>query len=371
MKNNNYTSKITKIVHVVVTMDRGGIETLLMSLLRTMDSSQIQMDFIVHGGTIGVYEDEIKALGGRIHRVRAVRKPWDFFLWQKELYNIFKNEKYDGVHCHLEQESRLVLKQAKRANIPMRIAHSHSTSSQRRGLKKLICRGIELTAPWKATHFFGCSHLAGEWLFGKKITESHKFTFFKNGICTEKFRFDPIQRENTRAEFKIEKNDILLGHVGRMTPEKNHIFMIELLKKLPSQYKLIFVGDGHLRQNLEKIVQENFLEERVTFTGIRADTEKIYNAFDIFILPSLYEGLPVVGIEAQVNGLRCLLSNSITPEVQLSEHLTYLPLLLDDWVEKIQTSSLERKILPTPTLNTWDIHNIGLWLQNFYQKQGD
>lgn len=361
-------SKI-KILQIVVTMGRGGIETMLMNHLRLIDKTKFQIDFLVHGNIHGEYEDEIRALGSQIHRVRAVRKPWDLWLWRRELYRIFKEGKYDGVHSHLEQESRIILKEAKRAGVPLRIAHSHSTNSLRGPLKKAVCKWIELTTPWEATHFFGCSHWAGEWLFGKDITASPRFTFFRNAIDIHKFQYSEDARAKLRTKFNFLQTDTILGHVGRMTPEKNHIFMLELIRKLPSQYKLLFVGDGPLKPQIQQKISEYNLSERVTLTGSIADTATYYQGMDIFILPSLFEGLPVVGIEAQSAGLPCFFAKAITPELKVTPYAEYLPQDIDVWTQKIyDTQPRTREVQSLETsLEDWDVHCNTLWLENFYE----
>lgn len=361
-----------RILQIVVVMDRGGIETMLMNHYRQIDRSKVQFDFLVHGDKRGVYEEEILALGGRIYRVRAVKTPLDLIRWQQELYTIFKMGLHAVVHAHLEPETRLILRQAKRAGIPVRIAHSHSTRSLRPLLKRLIGKCFEWFVPWEATQFFAASRMAGEWLFGAPICESDRFQVFKNAIDCEAFRFKSETRAQKRAELALE-NELTLIHVGRFSPEKNHTFLIDILAEIVKQKPdtlLLLVGNGSLEAEIQAKAVSLGLEMNVRFLGSRGDVSELMQAADIFLLPSLYEGLGIVAIEAQTSGLPTLLSSKVPQEAWISPLAESLPLIsCQIWAKKIAGLTLPTKrehLAEEVTTQGWDIRKHSEWLQEFY-----
>lgn len=358
-------------------MDRGGIETMLMNHYRRIDRSKIQFDFLVHGERHGEYEDEIRALGGRIHRIRKVKTPLDLWLWQKELYTLFKKEKYKIVHAHLEQETRLIMRQAERAGVQCRISHSHNTSSCRPLLKKAVGKIIEILTPWACTDFFACSILAGKWQFGETIVKDPRFKLFKNAVDCAKFKFSETRRKEMRESLQLSQNQITICHVGRFSEQKNHLFLIDIFHKLTlkkTNAVLLLIGDGPMRQKNSEKISTLGLESNVHFLGLRNDVDAIMQASDVFCLPSLYEGLPVAAVEAQSAGLPCLLSDTITPEVEITDLLHYLPLNASPeiWADAlIQKASIpHRDTYREMSGAGWDIVENTRWLENFYLKNG-
>lgn len=310
-----------RILQIVSYMQRRGLETLLMNCMRRMDRSVVQFDFIVHRQFRADYDDEIEALGGRIYRLPRLN-PFDP-RYKKALRDFFRDHpEYRIVHCHLDCMSALPLAAAKEAGVPVRIAHAHS-SSQDRDLKYLLKRHYMKKIPAAATHFFACSDEAGRWMFpGQSVR------LIRNGIDTAAFAFDPETRTAMRRE--LELGDALtLGHVGRLIGVKNHGFLLEVfaaLHALRPDAQLLLVGNGPLEEKLKQQTRQLGLQDHVRFLGVRADVADVMQAMDVFVLPSLYEGLSLTSVEAQAAGLPCIFADTVTTECQMTEQVRFLPL---------------------------------------------
>ncbi|PGM87436.1 glycosyltransferase family 1 protein [Bacillus cereus] len=359
-----------RVLHVVVNMNRGGAETLIMNLYRNIDRSKVQFDFLTCKE--GVFDEEIVKLGGNIHRIpyvtdvghRGYIKALDTFFYSHPQYKI--------VHSHMDKMSGFVLRSAKKAGIPVRIAHSHSTSSEGGTIAKVYKWYAGASIIPCATHFLACSIAAAQWLFPDRASTTE---IFKNGIECAKFAFSSEIREQVRKELKLHKDAFVIGHVGRFAYPKNHTFLIDIFAQLiESRPKsiLLLVGDGPLRVEMEKKVEKLNLTNRVKFLGIRSDINRLLQAFDIFVFPSIYEGLPVTLIEAQGAGLPCVISDNITQDVDLGLDLVEQCSLLDvrEWIGKLQ-SIADRKISRSIAQfelaeKGYDIKNITGFTQKFY-----
>lgn len=334
-------------------MKRGGIESFMMNYYRRIDSSKIKIDFLVHGYEKGEFDDEILSKGSKILHVPTKSK--HPFKYRKELYRIFSTGEYDIVHSHCDAISGWILKIAAKAGVPIRIAHSHNTATLTHNVLKLwINEYYKKQIPQYATHLFACSQAAGEWMFGI----NSNFRVIPNAIELEKFAYDPLSRNQIREKYGCLDN-IIVGHVGRFDYQKNHKFIVEMWKEIQcshTNYKLMLVGDGELRNEIEAMIADAGISDSVMLVGVQENTAPYYSAFDKFILPSHFEGLPVVAIEAQANGLPCVLSTNITNEVCLTNLVERLDIKQSDpWVraltenEELQTrshdSSHARKII--------------------------
>ena len=326
-----------RILHVVTSMNRAGLETMLMNYYRAIDRSKIQFDFLVHRDKEGDYDNEIKPMGGRIYHLPSIsfahlidynKKACDFFVNHPE---------YSIVHSHLDSLSALPLAAAKKANISTRIAHSH-TSNFDSGLKKPIRNMTKRLIPKYATDFFGCSDEAIEFMFGKRAAKNG--IVINNAIDTSKFTFNKKTRKKIRKEFSLSDSNFVIGHVGRFNYPKNHEFIVsvfnELLKEEPSA-KLILVGDGENKSTIEKQISDLGISKSVIMTGIRNDIHDIMQAMDVFLMPSRYEGLPVVSIEAQASGLPCVFSDVVTAGLDITGNCRFISLKLNakEWAEVI------------------------------------
>ncbi|MEH7096688.1 glycosyltransferase family 1 protein [Neobacillus vireti] len=359
-----------RILHVVVNMNRGGAETLIMNLYRNIDRNKIQFDFLTCKE--GVFDGEIKEMGGKIHRIPYITDV-GHFKYIQELNKFFeKNKHYKIVHSHMDKMSGLVLRSANRAGIPIRISHSHNTSSEGGVAAKFYKWYIGKYIIANATNFLSCSNKAAEWLFKRKSNLSETL---KNGIEFEKFTFSEEARESIRKELNIE-NKFVIGHVGRFNRQKNHIFLMKILNEinnLNNECILILVGDGPLRAEVEKQVNELKLAAKVMFLGERSDINHLLQGFDIFVFPSLHEGLPVSLIEAQAAGLPCFISDVISDEVDLGANLIRFESLETgpgSWAQKLLTFSkiaIRNNDVATFIKNKgYDIRKTALWLEEFY-----
>lgn len=314
-----------RILQIVTKMNLGGIENMIMNFYRNIDRSKFQFDFLVQGKEEGYFDKEIISLGGKIFSIHRINffKP---YIYEQEVYDfLIKHPEYEIVHSHLNAFNKLSLKAAKKANVSDRIAHSH-TSKIDVNLKNLYKNLIKIGINKYTTQNLACSKEAGEWLYGKK----NKFTVLKNAIDINRFIFNEEKRKIIRMQLGINENDIVIGHVGRFFKPKNHKFLIEIFnefQKLTVNSKLLLVGSGELQDKIVNQINELKLNDKIILAGNRKNIEDYYNAMDLFVFPSLYEGLGMVLIEAQINGLNCLTSKDVVPsEVNITEHVKFVPL---------------------------------------------
>lgn len=356
-----------RILHVVTYMGRGGLETMLMNYYRNMDRTKIQFDFLVHRDFEADYDLEILSLGGKIYHVPRLN-PFDRN-YIKTIDNFFNiHNEYKIVHSHLDCMSGIPLKYAKKNGIPIRIAHAH-TKSQDKNLKYPIKLVAKQMIPQYATKLFACGNEAGSWMF-----HGRKFNILNNAIDAEKYQYNEKIRTKCREQLKLH-NQLVVGHVGRFSPPKNHDFLIEifyeLLKKKPNS-KLLLIGDGEGRKLIEKKAIRLGIKNQVLFLGVRSDVSQLMQAIDVFVFPSLYEGLPVTLIEAQAAGLPCLISNQVPLECKMTD-LVHVKKLSDDasiWADKIlDLSKKERKNTMSYIKECgYDIHVNAQRLQSYYLR---
>ena len=366
-----------RVLHVLGGVFRhGGTEAFIMNYYRHIDRSTVQFDFVVHGFEKGVYDDEIAELGGKIYQVPLKSK--NYFGNIKALKAIFNTGKYNIVHSHMDAMGMVVLKTAKKCGIPIRISHSHNTDHQTTNkLQYALHEHARKNIIKYATHFFACSKAAGKWLYGEDIIKSSNYQIIKNAIDFDNFCFDEDMRAQIRSKYHLRSEDIAFGHIGRFSEQKNHMFLLdvfyEILKFTPTA-KLFLIGDGHLLKQVEERIIKLDIINNVHLLGLRKDTFEILNAFDIFLLPSLYEGLPVVLTEAQANGLQCFVSDTITDEIDLLNAVTFIS--LDEspgkWADKIIKSydgKLDRAVKKDDFASTgYEIQTATKDLQDFYLR---
>lgn len=351
-------------------MNRGGAETLIMNLYRNIDRSKIQFDFLTCKE--GVFDSEIKNLGGQIYQIPYISDVghWEYV---RELKNFFiANAHYKIVHSHLDKMSGLVLRAAKQAGIPIRISHSHNTRSEGGRVARLYKWFVGNYIVPNSTHLVACSSDASNWLFKEKKTST---MILNNGIDPDKFIFSSEIRKTIRNELNIEDTQFVLGHVGRFNDQKNHLFLLDVFSQFNSEEKnsvLILVGDGDLRPEIEKKIKDLNLEGKVQLLGIRSDINHVLQAFDLFIFPSLHEGLPVSLVEAQGAGLPCVISDHISQEVDLGFKLIEYASLSNQssWLEKIKnikSTQIDRNgVLDLLLKSGFNIRNTAGFLEDYY-----
>lgn len=373
-----------RVLQVFTIMNRGGAESMIMNYYRKIDRKKVQFDFLVHRSEPGAFDDEIKSLGGVIYRLDPINP-----LFPKGYYNSLRNflnvhNSYQIIHSHLNTFSCFPLKIAQEFNIPCRIAHAHiaidrlsllSIVSQKESIKETLKKVIKLQLKKKihrsTTHYFSCGEKAGKWLFGDKTP----FATMNNAIDADKFIYNPQIALEYRKKLQL-KNELVLGHVGRFTSQKNHFFLLQIfasLVKLKSESRLVLVGDGPLRSKIEQEVEKLGIKDKVLILGVRTDIPELYQLFDVFVFPSFYEGLPVTLIEAQAAGLNTLASDTITKEVQLTSNIHFLPIeeTPEIWANKIMelSSYLRQDMKGVITTKAYDIISNTEKIQKFYIDQ--
>ena len=292
-----------------------GVESVIMNYYRHLDHSKVQFDFICDEDSTRIPYDEIKKLGGRVF---LVPKYQNLSKYLKALEKLFKENQYHIVHSNINTLSVFPLYAAKKAGVPVRISHSHSTSNPKEWKRNLIKNILRPFSKRYATDYFACSEKTGIYQFGKRKNKLVKI--IPNSIDIEKFKFRPKDRQEIRTELGIEENTIVIGHIGRFVETKNHQFIIHSFSKLHQKNpdtKLILIGDGPLLEKTRKTVRDLGLEESVLFLGRKENIAPYYSVFDIFFLPSLYEGMPMSGIEAQVSGLKCIFSSCFSKDTAI------------------------------------------------------
>ena len=281
----------------------GGVEAVVMNYYRHLDHSKVQFDFICDDDSTNIPYDEIEKLGGKVILIPPYQK---VFKYQKELRRVLRNGKYEIVHSHINTLSVFPLYAAKKVGVPVRIAHSHSTTNKKEWKKNLLKQVLRPFSKKYATNYMCCSELAGRWLFGDKAYDEGKVYLLNNAIDLDKFKYDKKIRDKKRKELGIKEDTIVIGHIGRFVAQKNHTFLIDIFNQFHKKEKnsiLLLAGQGPLQEEIKNKVRELGLDDSVRFLGQRNDANELYQAFDVFLLPSLYEGLPVVGVEAQASGL--------------------------------------------------------------------
>lgn len=363
--------KPIRILQVFAQMNRGGAETMIMNLYRNIDRSKVQFDFVVHTEKKCEFDDEIEKLGGRIFSMPRYngknhiyyKKSWEQF------FN--KHSEYKIIHGHVRSTASIYLRIAKRYGL-ITIAHSHSTSSGT-GFSSIVKNLLQYPIRYIADYFFACSETAGVWLFGKKTCKNNNFYILNNSIDAKRFIYDKKTRSKKRREFQID-NKLVIGHIGRFNIPKNHEFLIEIFKTVYDKNNnvvLMLVGDGELRHVIEKKVEDLGLMGSVIFTGVRSDISELLQAMDVFVFPSLYEGLGIAIIEAQASGLPCIVANTIPREAYITHLVEGLSLKVskNKWADRILKICNDYERINTYEeikINGYDIKETGKFLERFY-----
>ena len=326
-----------KVLQVFGGLNCGGAETMLMNLYRKVDKETFQFGFVKHTESTCFYDEEIRSLGGEIFSCPKyfVLNHFAYKRWWKKFFA--KHKEYRVVHSHVRSTASIILKVAKKQGLKT-IAHSHSTSNGS-GLKSFFKGLLQKNIKKWANVCLACSKESGQWLFGVDIVNNEKFRIFPNAIDLEKFSFNATVREEIREKYKLE-NCFVLGHVGRFSTMKNHLFIVEVFKKIQEEKensRLMLLGDGILKREIMEQVEKNGLSEKVIFVGTTTNVAGYMSAMDCFVFPSTWEGLPVTLVEAQANGLPIVASDVITDEVNLSSLLEKMSLKegAANWAKKI------------------------------------
>mgnify|MGYP001851578637 CR=1 FL=1 len=358
-----------RVLQVVTYMGRGGLETMLMNYYRNINRNKVQFDFLVHRDFEADYDQEILYLGGKIYRLSRLNPFSKKYL--NELGQFFKDHtEYKIVHSHLDCMAGIPLKYAKKNGVPIRIAHAHS-SNQTKDKKYLLKLIFKKNIKKNATELFACAQDAGLWMFGYD-----QFHVINNAIDTKAYVVNKQTGKEVRQELKIPEDAFVVGHVGRFAPPKNHTFIIrvfaKVLKEKPNAF-LLLVGDGDLRREAEDLTVELGIQNHVIFAGMRSDINRMLQAMDVFLFPSIYEGLPLSIIEAQTAGLPCLISDKVPIECRKTDLVSQLSLndSLSAWKDAVIDAG---KVLKRDTSKEisdagFDICQNARWLEDFYLQK--
>lgn len=360
-----------RILQVVTHMERGGLESMIMNYYRHIDREKVQFDFLVHRQERAAFDDEIESLGGRIYRLPRL-VPWskNYLAALNRFFD--EHSEHKIVHVHQDCLSSVILKIAAQHNVPVRVAHSHS-ANQDKNLKYPIKLWYKRGIPKYATNLFACGKGAGDWMFG-----GASYQIINNAIDVVACAYNPTKRQEMRRQLGLE-NEFTIGHVGRFNQPKNHPFLLDifaaLLRKEPNAV-LLLVGGGEGMSKMQEKAQELGIAKHVRFLGVRSDVADLMQAMDVFVFPSLYEGLPVTMVEAQAAGLPCIISDKVPPECILTEGLVDIMLLSaspEAWAAKI----LKKKNLPRIDRRSeiaahgFDITTEAVKLQKFYLEAAE
>ncbi|WP_428888044.1 glycosyltransferase family 1 protein [Bifidobacterium dentium] len=360
-------------------MDRGGAETMMMNYLRHFDRSKVTYDFLVNRDYHAAYEDEIEALGGRIYRMCPMY-PQYFGRYKREFRNFLEQHtEYRIIHSNLEERSYFPLRIAAEKGIPIRIAHAHNRPVGF-NLKSIFREYFRMRLPKYVTHMFACGTEAGDWLYGEKSRD--RVIQQRNAIDTSAYRYDAAIATQVREEFGVtDSGTFVLGHVGRFFPQKNHTFLIDIFAEVHKRHPnsvLWLVGGRELNDALKNQIKAKVddlgLSDAVEFLGVRGDVNRLLQGMDSFILPSLYEGLPVTMIEAQASGLPCTISDRVPEQCDVTGNVQIIGLnatpaewakrILDQHAEYAGTNRTEGAGKVTKA--GFDIKANAEWLQRFY-----
>lgn len=361
-----------RVLNLFTIMNRGGAETMVMNYYRNIDRSKVQYDFMVHRQERGAYDDEIEALGGKIYRMPPVR-PWTAYEYRSIVRSFYaEHPEYRIIHSHMSELGYYDFMEAEKAGVPVRICHAHNRPY-----------GLDLKSPVRwyfktmmlphITDLFTCGEESADWLFGRK--NRSRFVQMNNAIDAKQYAYCPQTRQRMRQALGIAEDQLVIGHVGRFDPQKNHKFILDIFQAVREQNPnaiLLLVGNdsGEGGKEIHQKVDQLGLTPWVRFLGVRSDVADVMQAMDVFLFPSLFEGLSVASVEAQAAGLPVLISDGVPIECKKTDLVHVLPLSasLEEWVNTVL------KLAQMPRRNTceeiktvgFDIVENAKWLQEFY-----
>ena len=350
-----------RILQVLGTTNLGGAESRIMDLYRHMDREKLQFDFLVHTQTKGHFDDEIKSLGGRIYHLPSYRLI-NGHAYKKACKEFFyAHPKYLAVHGHMTSTASIYLPIAKKCGVALTIAHARSAGVDK-GIKGILTRVLR-------KNLYQKTDVA---VFGEKHAAHGDVIILPNAIDTRAFSFNRAVREQIREELSLQ-DAFVIGHVGRFHYAKNHEYLIRIFKQITrcnDKARLLLVGDGQLRESIEKMVMEEKIEDKVIFLGNKTPVSPYYQAMDLFVFPSRFEGMPGTVVEAQAAGLPCLISDTITKEVVGTNLVTFCSIEKEpsEWAKKAETLSKKTREDTASILlkNGFDVTNQVKRYEKFY-----
>lgn len=350
-----------RLLCIVSSMDTGGAETFLMKMYRHLDRTEYQMDFIAVTDKEGHYDKEIHNLGGKIYNVSLhTKNPLKTF---REIKQIVRNGKYEIVLKLLASPIGVFDLLAARAGGATRLCARSTNSITNESMTRKCINSILRRELCRITTVkLAPSDLAARYTFGDKTYDNKQVIMLHNALDLNTYIFSEESRQKVRKQLGIE-DSFVVGHIGRFTPQKNHKFLLKLfadLRKIKTNAKLVLVGTGGLQDEIISLANDLKIDKDIIFTGVRDDIPDLLSGFDVFVLPSLYEGMPNTCIEAQATGLRCLIADTITKQADITGNVEYIPISDTKlWVEAImQTQEIDRLAVNTGLRGTdYDIES--------------
>ena len=329
-----------RILHILHSMDRGGAENALMNYYRHINRDEMQFDFLLTSPDHCQFEDEILAMGGRMYRIPRMTKskPFEYLA---AINTFFKEHKeYKIVHSHTSSKSVFPLFFAKIHGVKVRISHSHNTKSEA-GLNGKIRDFLKKPLLYVANNYFACGEESGRWLYGDRLFNQGKVRVIPNVIEGRHFEYDEVKRKEMRRIMGVSDETVVIGCTARFNIQKNHSFLLDVFTdyyKKNAESRLLLIGDGDLRESLESKAKRLGIYDKIIFTGVVPNVADYEQAMDIFAMTSLYEGLPLSVVEAQIAGLPCLVTDVVTKEVDLTGLVSFLSIRngCDIWVCEIE-----------------------------------
>lgn len=364
-----------RILILVTSLDRGGIETMIMNYYRVLDRKKYQFDFLVNRSERGAYEDEIESLGGKIFRMGKIA-PWGYFGYRRELMGFLKGHpEYKIIHSHLEERSWWGLSIAAKVGVPARIAHMHNvypvTLNPKSWYRQWLRWRIRLSRT-VVTGRLACSQMAGQWLYGKA-----KFSVLTNAITLEKFEFNRGTRLRVRKELGLDEDTVLVGQVGRLVTQKNPMLMPGVIRELGGKYQMVYIGKGELEDQLRREVESLGVEKRVNLLGASDHVQDYYMAMDVLVVPSMFEGLGMVVVEAGATGLPAIVSEHVPNEADVAENVMQRVALgeIGPWVKALRAVEIlsdnerderSREGRKAELERGYDVKHAVKWLEKYY-----
>lgn len=366
--------KPIRILHMIGSLNSGGSQAFVMNIYRNIDRNKVQFDFVIDRANDTFYVKEIEDLGGKVYTLKNIKecnpitfcKQWDSFFENHSEYKI--------IHGHVRSIAAIYLSIAKKHGL-ITIAHSHSTASRGNKIEQVVKNIMQLPIKYTADYLFACSNEAGKWLFGEKAIKKDNYKVVKNAIDIEKYVFNESKRNEIRKVLGVE-GKFVIGHVGTFTYPKNHKFLIDVFYQVQMQNKnavLLLVGDGELRPQIEKQIADLRIKDKVILTGVVPNVNDYMQAMDVFVFPSIFEGLGIAVIEAQASGLSGIVADTIPKEAYITDLIKTISLKesADIWVKIIlkYSNGYERRNTYKEIKNSgYNISDAAKWLEEFYLR---
>lgn len=361
-------AKRVKVLELLPGLNYGGAQTMIINLCKNIDFNKVQCDFAVDHADLLDMKELVESLGSNVYtlpsftgtNLNEITKAWDSF---------FAEHDYDIIHSHIRSYSFIILNIARKHGVKT-IIHSHNTSNGK-GLGNMIRTAMQYPLRKVADYFFACSKEAGEWLYGKKITKGNNFYVINNAVDTDLFTFDPVIRNKYRNMFGLKDEKVFI-QIGRMSKQKNYLFTLDVFKTFltaDNLSKLFIVGDGELENEIRDRIKQLNLESNVVILQHRDDVCSLLQMADLFLMPSLYEGLSVACVEAQSTGVKCLCSENVDQNVNITGLCEFLSLDEKLWVKALSGDIKERRPFKEEIISAgFDAKTNGRWLEDFYRS---